>query len=216
MDDLREHISKLRSEFSKMKLDESMADSDPVNQFAAWLRAAMEARANEPNAMVVSTVGADNRPSARVMLLRSFDHEGFIFYTNYNSRKGKEIAVNPHCALTFFWPEVERQVRIEGKLSLLQPAVSDLYFMSRPAESRLGAWASPQSEVIGNRRILDDYFEKVKNNFAGKEILRPEWWGGYVLNPDRFEFWQGREKRLHDRLVYIKHANGWSIQRLAP
>lgn len=217
MENLREYINKLRHDFSKMSLDESMVHPSPVIQFERWFKEAVEAKVNEPNAMTVSTVGPDHRPSSRILLLRNFNETGFIFYTNYNSRKGKEIAANPYASLLFFWPELERQVRIEGKLSIQDKSGSDEYFMSRPRSSRLGAWASPQSEVIENRKALDDVLDKLSRDFDGKEILRPEWWGGYVLDPDRFEFWQGRESRLHDRILYMKeHSGNWHRSRLAP
>lgn len=217
MDNLKEYINKLRHDFSKMVLDESMTDADPVSQFERWFKEAVEAKVNEPNAMTVSTVGNDKRPSSRILLLRNFNSNGFIFYTNYNSRKGKEIAENPYASILFFWPELERQVRIEGKLRVQDKSGSDEYFMSRPRSSRLGAWASPQSEVIADRKALDDVLEELTKEFDGKEILRPEWWGGYVLDPDRFEFWQGRPSRLHDRICYIKQNDGsWHVSRLAP
>jgi pyridoxamine 5'-phosphate oxidase len=216
MDDLREYINKLRHDFSRMTLDETMADPDPVKQFETWFRAAVDARVNEPNAMVVSTVGADMRPSARILLLRGFSPAGFVFYTNYNSRKGREIAQNPFCCLTFFWPELERQVRIEGRLQKQSPEESDAYFMSRPRSSRLGAWTSPQSEIIASRKALDEILARLTAQFEGKEILRPDWWGGYTLEPDRFEFWQGRESRLHDRIFYARTADSWQRSRLAP
>jgi pyridoxamine 5'-phosphate oxidase len=217
MEELRMYINKLRHDFSKMSLDESMIEPNPLKQFGHWFQQAVDAKVHEPNAMIVSTVGADHRPSARVLLLWNFDSHGFVFYTNYNSRKGKEISVNPYCCLTFFWPELERQVRIEGKLSLQDTKGSDDYFMSRPRSSRLGAWASPQSEVIEGRKALDDVLQKLEKDFEGKEVLRPQWWGGYVLSPDRYEFWQGRESRLHDRICYMKQENEtWHISRLAP
>lgn len=217
MEELRQYINKLRHDFSKMTLDETMIDANPLKQFGHWFQHAVDAKVNEPNAMVVSTVGADHRPSARILLLRNFDADGFVFYTNYKSRKGKEIEANPFCCLTFFWPELERQVRIEGKLRVQDSKGSDTYFMSRPRSSRLGAWASPQSEVIAGRTALDQVLEKLTKDFDGKEILRPDWWGGYVLEPDRYEFWQGRESRLHDRICYMKQETGeWHVSRLAP
>ncbi len=216
MDELRKRIEHLRQDYSKMSLDESMVDADPVKQFGAWFHAAAEAKVNEVNAMVLSTVNEDCRPSARVVLLRNFGPEGFVFYTNYNSRKGREIGQNPFASLTFFWPELERQVRIEGKLRKQTPEDSDSYFLSRPPGSQLGAWASPQSEIIADRHYLEQALDKVTREFEGKKMLRPEWWGGYVLEPDRVEFWQGRPSRLHDRIVYLKKDDTWEIVRLAP
>ena len=216
MEDLPNYINKLRHDFSKMSLDESMVDENPVKQFEKWFCEAVDAKVQEPNAMVISTVNSENRPSSRIVLLRNFDEKGFVFYTNYNSRKGKEIENNPYASLNFFWPEVERQIRIEGKLEKHSGEESDKYFMSRPLSSRLGAWTSPQSEIIRDRKSLDEAYQKITEHFEGKEVMRPEWWGGYVLVPDRIEFWQGRESRLHDRICYLKENNHWQIARLAP
>ena len=216
MENLPEYINKLRHDFSKMTLDESMADADPVKQFSAWFHEAIKAEVNEPNAMTISTVDGQNRPSSRVVLLRNYDEKGFVYYTNYNSRKAKDIEKNNAAALLFFWPELERQVRIEGKLVKQSGEESDKYFNSRPRESRIGAWASPQSEIISDRKALEDELAIIEKKFEGKEIPRPEWWGGYVLVPDRFEFWQGRPGRLHDRICYLRKENHWKIARLAP
>jgi pyridoxamine 5'-phosphate oxidase len=216
MENLPNYINKLRHDFSKMTLDESMVDADPLKQFESWFREAVEGKVNEPNAMVVSTVNAEHRPSSRVLLLRDFDSNGFVFYTNYNSRKAKEIEKNNNASLLFFWPELERQVRVEGKLIKQTAEESDRYFNSRPRESRLGAWTSPQSEIIPNRNALDEELAVIIKKFEGKEVPRPEWWGGYTLQPDRIEFWQGRPSRLHDRICYMKKNDQWKIVRLAP
>lgn len=216
MENLPEYLLRLRHDFSKMSLDESMVDADPVKQFDAWFHAAVDAKVNEPNAMVLSTVDAQNRPSSRVLLIRNYSDEGFVFYTNYNSRKAQDIHTNNNAALLFFWPELERQVRIEGKLNKQTAEESDRYFNSRPRESRLGAWTSPQSEIIADRKALDDELAVITKRFEGKEVPRPEWWGGYVLVPDRIEFWQGRPSRLHDRICYLKESGSWKIVRLAP
>ncbi|HET6991032.1 MAG TPA: pyridoxamine 5'-phosphate oxidase [Bacteroidia bacterium] len=217
MEDLREYFNKLRHDFSKMTLDESMVDANPFRQFETWFSAAAEAKVNEANAMTVSTVNPDNRPSSRIVLLRNFDENGFVFYSNYRSQKAKDIEKNNSASLLFFWPELERQVRIDGKLIKHSAKESDLYFNSRPRESRLGAWASPQSEKLADRKALDELYAKVEKQFEGKEVPRPEWWGGYVLVPDRIEFWQGRPSRLHDRICYSKDLKGnWKIERLAP
>ncbi|HEU4718450.1 MAG TPA: pyridoxamine 5'-phosphate oxidase [Bacteroidia bacterium] len=215
--DINEYLKKMRHDFSVMKLDETMVDKDPFDQFGSWFVAAVEAKVNEPNAMVLSTVSESGRPSSRVMLLRHFSGKGFSFFTNYNSRKGKEIEKNPAAAILFFWPELERQVRIEGKLSKVSAAESDDYFLSRPRESRIGAWASPQSEMISGRKALEDFLGNMKDKFADAEVIRPEWWGGFNLVPDRIEFWQGRPSRLHDRICYVRQDDGtWRISRLAP
>ncbi len=216
MENFSEYISKLRHDFSKMSLDESMIASDPIKQFEVWFRAAVEGKVNEPNAMVVSTVSATNRPSSRILLLRDFSENGFVFYTNYNSRKAGDIEANPAASILFFWPELERQIRIEGTLQKQSSVDSDRYFDSRPRGSKLGAWTSPQSEIIADRKAIDDELETITKKFEGKEIPRPEWWGGYVLVPDRLEFWQGRPSRLHDRICYIKEKENWKIVRLAP
>lgn len=199
------------------ELNESTASPDPFVQFENWFGAVKEKSLSVANAMTLSTVDKDHRPSARVVLLQSFDSNGFIFFTNYKSRKGKEIELNPFCCLTFYWPELHQQVRIEGKLSKVDEEVSEKYFMSRPHGSRLGAWISPQSEIIPGRQVLEEGLDAITKKMEGKEVTRPSWWGGYVLVPDHFEFWLGRESRLHDRICYMKQKNGgWSMCRLAP
>lgn len=216
MDNLREHINKLRSDFMKMTLDETMVQTDAIKQFELWFVHAVDGAVNEPNAFVLSTVGNDKRPSARILLLRDFDESGFVFYTNYHSRKGREIEQNAYACMTFFWPELERQVRIEGKLMKQHPAASDAYFNSRPRASQIGAWASPQSEALPSRTVLDNAIKAVEKRFEGQDVPRPDWWGGLVLQPDRIEFWQGRESRLHDRLQYERSGFEWKVSRLAP
>jgi pyridoxamine 5'-phosphate oxidase len=199
------------------EFSESTAIHDPFKQFEAWFRVTTEKELSVANAMTLSTVDGNNRPSARVVLLQSYDSAGFIFYTNYKSRKSKEIEQNPFGSLTFFWPELQQQVRIEGKLGKVDEQTSDNYFMSRPYGSRLGAWISPQSEVIPGRQFLEEGLDTIAKKMEGKEVTRPAWWGGYILVPDHFEFWQGRESRLHDRLCYMKQKEGtWSMCRLAP
>ncbi len=216
MEDLREYINKLRHDFMQMSLDESMVQSNAIAQFEDWFRHAVDGKAIEPNAFVLSTVGKDLRPSARILLLRDFNQNGFVFYSNYNSRKAREIGENAFACMTFFWPELERQVRIEGKLIKQDAAASDFYFAARPRSSRVGAWASPQSEVLQNREQLDKSLAEIEKKFKGVDVPRPEWWGGYVLQPERIEFWQGRPSRLHDRLSYFLRDNKWNIERLAP
>lgn len=216
MDDLREYINRLRHDFMQMSLDESMVQANAVAQFEQWFRQAVDGKAREANAFVLSTTGKDLRPSARILLLRDFNQDGFVFYTNYNSRKAHEIEENSFACMTFFWPELERQVRIEGKLIKQDAAASDFYFAARPRTSRIGAWASPQSQVLRDRHELDEYLAGIEKKFEGIDVPRPEWWGGYVLQPERIEFWQGRPSRLHDRLLYTNNAGSWTIGRLAP
>ena len=216
MEDLREYINRLRHDFMQMSLDESMVQPDAIDQFEQWFRHAVDSEVKEPNAFVLSTVGNDLRPSARIVLLRDFNQDGFVFYTNYNSRKAREINENAAACMTFFWPELERQVRIEGTLIKQNTVASDFYFAARPRTSRIGAWASPQSTVLKNRRELDQLLGEVEKQFEGKDVPRPDWWGGYVLQPESIEFWQGRPSRLHDRLEYTKSTGAWSISRLAP
>lgn len=216
MDDLRNYINTLRHDFSKQTLDENDVHKNPITQFSKWFTEAVDARVNEPNAMTVCTSTKDGKPSARIILLRNFDEKGFVFYTNYTSRKGEEILKNPNAALLFFWPELERQIRIEGVLVKQNKEESDLYFQSRPRTSKLGAWASAQSKVISSRKILDEEYEKLSLKFPGEDVPRPEHWGGYVLQPSSIEFWQGRASRLHDRILYLKKDQGWKIERLAP
>jgi pyridoxamine 5'-phosphate oxidase len=206
----------LRKEYRNGTLDESSVHENPVKQFEKWFEEACASKLNEPNAMVISTVGVDGRPSSRVVLLKSFDEKGFVFFTNYESRKGKELEQNPFASLLFFWPELERQVRIEGRAERISRAESMAYYFSRPVNSRLGAWASMQSAVIESRRLLEKKWEEMKARFEGKEIPLPDFWGGYRIVPDAFEFWQGRESRLHDRIAYKKSENGWKIVRLSP
>ena len=176
----------------------------------------MDAHVNEPNAMTVATASKSGKPAARILLLRNFNENGFVFYTNYSSRKGEEIDENPNCALLFFWPELERQVRIEGKLIKQSSAESDLYFNSRPRTSKLGAWTSPQSKVVKNRKELDELYEQTSQRFPSEDVPRPPHWGGFVLQPDSIEFWQGRPSRMHDRILYTLVNGNWRIERLAP
>jgi len=211
------NIQTLRKEYTKEALDISIVHCSPIIQFKLWFEEALNAEVNETNAMVLSTISSENKPSARVVLLKGFDEAGFSFYTNYESKKGKELAQNPHACLTFFWPELERQVRIEGVIAKVSKKESDDYFAVRPKGSQIGAWASPQSAVIASRDILVQNQEALENKYAHKEVERPEHWGGYVLKPDLIEFWQGRHSRLHDRICYTLQENsGWKIERLAP
>jgi pyridoxamine 5'-phosphate oxidase len=208
-------IADLRKSYERAELDESASAADPFDQFGTWLQQALDAQLPEPNAMTLATVGADGRPSTRVVLIKGFDPRGILWYTNYESRKGRELAGNPHAALQFHWVELERVVRIEGLVEKASEAESDAYFKSRPLDSRIGAWASPQSQVIASRAVLVANAAKYGAQFL-LNPPRPPHWGGYRLVPDRFEFWQGRKSRLHDRLRYRLEAGAWMRERLAP
>jgi len=194
--------------------DESNVSADPVEQFDQWYRAAQITEVVEATAVNVATVGSDGRPSARMLLLKGFDRNGFVFYTNFNSRKGTELSENPFACLTFWWPSQYRQVRIEGRVAKVSDEESDAYFSERPFGSRIGALASPQSEVVEGRASLEEHYEMLSNRWQGKQVPRPKHWGGYRLKPDRFEFWQSRENRLHDRIVYLREGGEWKVVRL--
>jgi pyridoxamine 5'-phosphate oxidase len=209
------NIADLRKSYERDALDETASAADPLLQFGHWLQQALDAKLPEPTAMTLATVGADGRPSTRVVLCKGFDARGIVWYTNYQSRKGQELAAHPHAALQFHWVELERVVRIEGRVEQVEAALSDEYFVSRPLDSRIGAWASPQSQVIESRTVLVSNAAKL----ALKYVLnppRPPHWGGYRLLPDTWEFWQGRKSRLHDRLRYRAQDSGWLRERLAP
>jgi len=211
MDDL----AALRKSYERAELDESASAAEPWQQFSHWLNEAITAKVPEPNAMTLATVGADSRPSTRIVLIKGFDAQGVVWYTNYDSRKGHELAGNAFAALQFHWVELERVVRIEGRVDKVSEQESDAYYRSRPLDSRLGAWASPQSQVIGSRAVLVANAAKAAAQH-GLNPPRPPHWGGYRLNPDRWEFWQGRKSRLHDRLSYRLADGVWLRERLAP
>jgi len=206
----------MRHDYALGALRKVEVDPDPIKQFQRWLQEAVAARLPEPNAMILATADRNGRPCARVMLLKECDAEGFAFFSNYQSAKGRQLAENPQAALVFLWLELERQVRVEGKVSPIAPAESEAYFRSRPRESRLGALASRQSQVVASRRILDERFQQLADCYPGDDIPMPAHWGGYRLRPELLEFWQGRQGRLHDRLRYRRRENDWLLERLEP
>lgn len=208
-------IADLRQEFGTAELIESDVAADPFKQFARWFDDALRAELHLPNAMTLATANAAGRPSARVVLLKGVDADGFVFYTNYESRKARELAVNPYASLVFLWTPMERQVRIEGAVEKVSDKESDEYYDSRPLGARLGAWASPQSMPLPSRLTLASKVAAIMLRY-GTAPPRPPHWGGYRVRPDAIEFWQGRPDRLHDRLLYVKHDSGWKIERLAP
>ena len=208
-------IADLRNDYALRRLDETDVDADPFKQFHAWLAEAIEAQVPEPTAMTLATVDAPGRPSARIMLLKALDERGFVFYTNFESRKGAALASRPLAALTFFWKELERQVRIEGAVEKVSAAEADEYFASRPLGSRIGAWASTQSATIESRAWLEARVKAAEVQY-GDGPPRPPHWGGYRVIPAWLEFWQGRQSRLHDRIAYAKSDDGWKITRLSP
>lgn len=212
----KEILEALREDYGSRKLLEDETDKDPIWQFERWFGEAMEAGLQEVNAMTLATCGIDFKPSARTVLLKGLEEGNFIFYTNYNSRKGKELLWNPYAALLFFWNALHRQVRIEGRVEKLPAAASDAYFNARPEGSKLGAVISPQSEVITGRKILEEKLSTLETEMKNKEIMRPAHWGGYKVVPYTIEFWQGRSNRLHDRLLFTKVGEGWKMERLAP
>lgn len=216
MSQVNEHISQLREDFMKGKLSENDISSLPFVLFEKWMHEAIQAKVNEVQAFHLSTVSKDGKPSGRILYLREFFDDHYYFYTNYQSRKAMDINSNPFGSFTFFWPELERQVRMEGTIALASKEKSDAYFNVRPTESKIGAWSSPQSQVIENRDVLDAYVKTNTAKFENKDIPRPEHWGGYVFTAQYYEFWQGRKSRLHDRISFTKDGNAWKIARLAP
>ncbi len=217
MTDIQQKIFSIRSDYAGKPLDEGEVDRDPMKQFECWMKEAVDSNLQDPNAMVLSTATPGGKPSARVVLLRGFSEKGFAFYTNYNSRKGMELLENPHACLSFFWPEIARQVKIEGLVTKLASEESEAYFRSRPKDHQLGAWASMQSKVIGGRDEIERQMSELEIKYKDQEVPRPHYWGGFSLLPELFEFWQGRMSRLHDRIQYSGYKNGeWLIERLSP
>jgi pyridoxamine 5'-phosphate oxidase len=212
-----QNISDLRKEYSRATLDTSNVLADPIKQFEKWFNEAVQAGITEPNAMHLATVNESGNPSSRIVLLKGIEENRFVFYTNYQSKKGKELEHNPACAITFFWADIERQVRIEGIAHRVEPATSEKYFQSRPRGSQIGAWSSPQSSVIRDRAILEERYKQIETKFADEKVLpKPHQWGGYGIEPLVIEFWQGRASRLHDRIEFTRVDGGWTVNRLAP
>jgi pyridoxamine 5'-phosphate oxidase len=210
-------IRNLRNDFTAFELDESHVLSNPFKQFEQWMQHALDAKVEEPNAMTIATVDASGAPDARIVLLRGLDKKGFLFFTNYDSRKGLAMRKHKKVCINFFWPELQRQVRIRGTVEKLSPKASKDYFNSRPRESQIGAWASQQSQPLADRSELENKFIAFEKKFAGKAVPRPANWGGYRVIPNHIEFWQGRPSRLHDRIAYDKNRNGkWKASRLNP
>jgi pyridoxamine 5'-phosphate oxidase len=209
-------VAGLRREYARERLDESSVGPDPIAQFGHWFEEALKAEVMEPNAMSLATASADGVPSARVVLLKGYDERGFVFFTDYRSQKGVELTANPRAALVLYWPELERQVRITGTTTPIEREESEAYYRTRPRGSRLGAWISHQSQVIASRKVLDDRVPELEETFPGDDIPLPAYWGGFRVAPERIEFWQGRENRLHDRIRYVWEEGHWRIERLSP
>ena len=209
-------ISSIRKEYKLQSLNEQEVDADPVVQFRSWWTEAIDSKIEEVNAMTLATADESGKPSARIVLLKGFDGNGFTFFTNYTSHKAKDLETNPYASLVFFWKELERQIRIVGSVEKLTAEENNNYFQSRPVGSRLGAWASPQTTVIESREIIEQRVSELQAQFSEGEIPCPPFWGGYVVKPTIIEFWQGRPSRLHDRIQYSLNKNSWIIERLAP
>ena len=210
------NIAAIRKEYMLRSLSENDVNKNPMKQFAAWWDDAIDSNIEEVNAMTLATVNEQGYPSSRIVLLKDFNENGFVFFTNYESRKGKSLSIHPKVSIVFFWKELERQIRVEGVVEKISEEESTAYFTSRPVESKIGAWASPQSEVIESRDFLESRFKNFEEKYSEIEIPKPPHWGGYIVKPSRIEFWQGRPGRLHDRIEYNKNNEGWTIDRLAP
>lgn len=213
---MKDKVENLRIDYNKDTLDIKDLNADPIVQFEYWFDEAMGANIPEPHAFMISTVDAEGKPSSRIVLLRNADQNGFVFFTNYNSRKGHNIDVNPNVCATFFWHDLQRQVRVEGTIEKISATESDAYFATRPRESQIGAWASNQSEVLESREALEERTAELTLQYEGQTVPRPPHWGGYRIKPTAIEFWQGRASRLHDRFLYTLESDNWNIKRLNP
>lgn len=216
LEEVRNYINSIRREMAGKPLSKADLNENPMEQFATWMEEAVNAQILDPYAMCLSTVDTHGKPSSRIVYWRDVDDDGFVLYTNYNSRKGIEIAANPYVSLNFHWSELDRQIRIEGPIKKVSTEMSDTYWATRPRESRIGAWASAQSRIISSPDQLQNSVKELQEKYTDDEIPRPDHWGGYVIHPERLEFWQGRPSRLHDRFVYIKSGVGWTMEQLSP